>query len=134
MWQTWRQRNRPDARWVFVLDGQVLWHRVTSVDVHREQLRHLLDVRSRPAVSLGVIPLTADRTGDGVHGVWPEESFSIVDTDLVNVELVSGYLSMTQPDEVAAYIAAWKRLFALAVHGDKAAEQIHAALAALDDL
>ncbi|GAA3224412.1 Scr1 family TA system antitoxin-like transcriptional regulator [Actinocorallia longicatena] len=128
--------RRPDARWLFLLEGQVLWHRVMPVDVHRGQLHHLLDLVThpsrRPTVSLGIIPAAGDRTRDGVHGVWPEESFTMFDSERVTIELISGYLSITQPDEIAAYVTAWDRLFGRAVHGERAAAQIRAALTDLD--
>ncbi|GAA3223400.1 helix-turn-helix transcriptional regulator [Actinocorallia longicatena] len=127
--------QRVGARWVFLIEGQALQHRLYPVDVHREQLEYLLEMTTDPgrwpSVSLGIIPLEADRTRDGVHGIWPEESFTIFD-DRVNIELISGYLSISRPDEVAMYVAAWERLMGLAVHGEQAAGQIRAALAVLD--
>ncbi len=38
----------------------------------------------------------------------------------VNVELISGYLTITQPREVAAYAQAFAELAELAVHGASA--------------
>ena len=95
--------------------------------MHAEQLRHLLDVMRWPTVSFGVIPRRAPR-----RGVCPEESFTMTDTELVNVELVSGYLRVTGPEEVQMYVEAWERLFALAVHGQLARTLITAALESLD--
>lgn len=124
-----RQRvlRRPGARFAFVLEEEVLWHRTTDCGTHTSQLRHLLQVMRRPSVSLGIIPRDSDRTING-PGVWPEESFLITDAEQVNVELVSGYLSITQPTEIAMYLAAWDRLFALAVHGERARQVITVAL------
>jgi hypothetical protein len=119
--------HRPDARWLFVVEEDVLWYRPASDEVHAEQLRHLLDVMRWPTVSFGVIPRRALR-----RGVCPEESFTMTDTELVNVELVSGYLRVTGPEEVQMYIEAWERLFALAVHGQPARALITAALESLD--
>lgn len=123
--------HRSDARFVFVLEEEVLRHRTTDVATHAAQLRHLLTTMRLPAVSLGIIPWSADRTVGG-PGVWPEESFIISDSALVTVELVSGYLSITQPEEIAAYLRAWDRLFPLAVHGARAVACITAAMQALD--
>ncbi|TDB91003.1 XRE family transcriptional regulator [Actinomadura sp. KC216] len=126
--------RRPGARFVFLIEEPVLWLRSVPTDVHAQQLRHLLDVMRWPSVSLGVIPLTTDRRisygGDG-PGVWPEEPFLITDNSLVNVELVSGFLTVTHPDEVAAYVRAWERLFPLAVHGDRVAAIISRVLESL---
>src|SRR5262249_36982779 len=120
-----RQRllGRPEARWFFLLEEPVLWYRPYAREVHRAQLRHLLEVRRRPNVFLGIIPVDADR-----KAVHPEEAFDIVDGHLVTVELVSGYLSVTRPAEVALYLAAWERLWSLADTGQAASRQIRAAL------
>ncbi|WP_165969195.1 helix-turn-helix transcriptional regulator [Actinomadura sp. KC06] len=128
-----RQRvlRRPDARFVFVLEEQVLHHRVIPARQHVEQLEHLLRVARLPSVSLGIIPLTTDRSRLG-HRVWPEHTFVISDADLVTVELVSGFLSVSQPTEVADYLAAWDRLFGLAVHGEPARRIITEAADRLD--
>jgi hypothetical protein len=79
------------------------------------QLGHLLIASALPAVSLSVIPLGADRSY-----VRPVESFWLFDDDLVNVELVSGHLTVTQPREVAMYAKTFSDLAALAVSGGKA--------------
>lgn len=118
--------RRPNARWVFVFEEAVLRYRPYAAEVHAAQLRHLLTVMRLPKVSLGVIPMGADR-----RNMSPDESFNITDTRLVSVELVSGFLSVTEPAEVAMYGAAWERLFALAVHGDRAVALIRAALGSL---
>ncbi|PSK93022.1 helix-turn-helix protein [Haloactinopolyspora alba] len=114
---------RPEARWVFVLEEPVLRYRPYQVEVHIEQLQHLLNVMHWPSVSLGIIPMDTYRSS-----MSPDESFNIIDQRLVSVELVSGYLSVTDPAEVEMYVRAWQRLFALAVHGDAAAGLIRDAI------
>jgi transcriptional regulator with XRE-family HTH domain len=123
--------RRPGARFVFVLEEDVLWHRTTPSATHADQLRHLLEVMRLPSVSLGIIPRATDRTISG-PGVWPEESFTITDTEIVTVELVSGFLSITQPNEIAMYLQAWDRLFPLAVVGERARRLILAAIESLE--
>ena len=124
-----RQRllSRPDARWFFLLEEPVLRYRPYARGLHREQLLHLLEIRRRPNVFLGIIPLDADR-----RTIHPEEAFNITDGHLVTVELVSGYLSVTQPAEIALYAATWNRLWSLAETGQAAVEIIRAALADLN--
>lgn len=124
-----RQRllGRPDARWYFLLEEPVLWYRPYSRELHRRQLLHLLELRRRPNVFLGIIPVGADR-----RGVHPDEAFDITDDHLVTVELVSGYLSVTRPEEVALYMAAWERLWALAATGPAATSLIRSAVARLE--
>ncbi|NEA23777.1 helix-turn-helix domain-containing protein [Actinomadura bangladeshensis] len=128
-----RQRvlRRPDARFVFLLEEQVLHHRVVPAHVHAEQLSYLLAVARLPSVSLGIIPLHAERALTG-HRVWPEHTFVISDAELVTVELVSGFLSVSEPAEIADYVAAWERLFGLAVHGEKVRQIITGARDRLD--
>ncbi|MFG1999882.1 helix-turn-helix domain-containing protein [Spirillospora sp. NPDC048911] len=127
-----RQRclNRPDARWLFLLEEDVLWYRPAGPEIHANQLRYLLEVMRRPTVSLGVIPRDIAR-----HGVNPEESFTMSELPgrsvVVTVELVSGTLTLTQSYETRMYAEAWERLFGLAVHGDRARALILAPLAPL---
>lgn len=124
-----RQRclRRPDARWLFILEENVLWYRLAPVEVHREQLRHLLEIMCWPTVSLGIIPRDVDRQG-AVAG----ESFSMNDLDRVSIELISGYLNMTTPPEIQLYVEAWERFARIAVHGDRVRALVLAALDGLD--
>ncbi|MBB5080274.1 helix-turn-helix domain-containing protein [Nonomuraea endophytica] len=125
-----RVLHRADARFVFLLEESVLWYRTTSPRVHAEQLRHLISVMLMPSVTVAVIPRRADRTVTG-WGVWPEESFTMTDFAQTNIELVSGYLTIVQPDEIAMYVSAWERLFPLAVVGESAAALVREAIEAL---
>jgi hypothetical protein len=120
-----RQRvlQRSGARFLFAVEEDVLWYRPWARQVHAAQLRHLLAAMSLPSVVFGVIPRTANR-----HDMLPVESFTMTDTEVANVELVSGFLSVTQPEEVALYLRVWDRLWALAVFGDEAATLIRSAL------
>ncbi|GAB3277760.1 helix-turn-helix transcriptional regulator [Actinocorallia lasiicapitis] len=123
--------HRPDARWMFLLEEDVLWHRTVPVETHVEQLRHLLDMTRHPSVWIGVIPRAQERLSTRGLGVWPEEPFTISDESHVNVELVSGLLSVTSPDEIALYVNAWNRLSRLATPGNPTRELIQAALDSL---
>ena len=87
------------------------------------QLGHLLSVSTYPNVSLGVIPF-----GVGRHAAWPVESFYMFDDTEVNVELVAGYLSVTEPQGVAMYAQVFSELQALAVFGARARRLISDAL------
>ncbi|GAA1024608.1 transcriptional regulator [Acrocarpospora pleiomorpha] len=126
-----RQRclDRPDARWMFLLEEDVLWFWPGPLEAHRAQLQFLLESVRRPTITIGIIPR-------GIHrnGVNPEESFTMSDETVVSVELVSGYLSLTQPLEIRQYGEAWGRLLSLAVHGDGARNLITMAINGLDRL
>ena len=90
------------------------------------QLRHLLDVMQLASVSLGVIPADIDRSSR-----WPVEDFYIFDSAQANVELVSGFLTITHPREIAMYAETFTALSKLAVYGSTARALIQASLADL---
>ena len=59
----------------------------------------------QPEVKLGIIPFSADRSA-----LHPVEMFFMHDDAQVNIELVSGWLRVTQPGEVEMYAEAFARL------------------------
>lgn len=119
--------KRHDRRFAIVLEESVLRYRIGGVDTMAAQLGHLLTVSSLPTVSIGVIPLDADRSA-----MWPTEGFFIYDDEQVAVELVSGYLTITQPREIAMYAQTFTTLSEQAVHGATARRLIAEAINALD--
>lgn len=130
-----RQRNlrRPGARFVFLLEEAVLRYVYTSAEVHRGQLEHLMEAMRLPSVfAVAVIPMGIDR-----HGIRARESFEIdvfPDGSVeAQVELLSGLLTLTHPDDVALYRRAWDDLFDLAVVGHDARALIRSCLASLEE-
>jgi transcriptional regulator with XRE-family HTH domain len=123
-----RQRvlHEGNHRFVFVVEEAVLRHRTCAPTTLSGQLRHLLHVMRLPTVSLGVIAQDASRACR-----WPTEGFIIFDAEQVRVELVSGYLTISQPREVAMYAQAFAELSAAASYGDRAQALITEALDAL---
>lgn len=117
-----REGNRVFA---FLIEEPVLRNTLSSGDAQEEQLEHLLTVSALPNISLGVIPVAQRRP----H--LPVENFWIYDTAQVNVELVSGYLTLTQPSEVKAYADTYTELADMAVYGARARALIHRALDSL---
>jgi hypothetical protein len=81
-----------------------------------------------PSVSLGIIPDTVDRTMR-----WPVEDFYIFDNSQANVELVSGFLTITHPREIAMYAESFAALTKIAVYGSHARRLITAALTELPE-
>ncbi len=81
-----------------------------------------------PTVQLALIPLDADR-----RGLRPRESFDITDSTLVTIEMLTGFLSLTHPEEIAAYVTAFDQLLSIAVRGSAARALIREAVTALDD-
>ncbi len=115
-----------DHRFFVVIEESVLRSVIGGPDVMAGQLGHLITVASLPSVSLGIIPMGLER-----DVIWPVEDFWIFDSAQVNVELVSGWLTLTQPREIAAYAKAYEDLSDLAVRGAKARALITAAINAL---
>ena len=118
-----------DRRFAIVVEESALRHRFGGVETMAGQLGYLLTVGTIPGVSLGVIPLDADRTL-----VWPTEPFHLFDNDHVAVETLTGMLTIRQSWEVAAYAQAFAGLAKLAVYGAKARALIAQSITALDAL
>ncbi len=116
-----------DHRFFVVIEESVLRNVIGGADVMAGQLGHLITVASLPSVSLGIVPTGLER-----DVIWPVEDFWIFDTTQVNVELVSGWLTLTQPREIAMYAKAFSDLSDMAVRGAKARALITAAIEALD--
>ena len=112
----------------FVIEEPVLRFRPYGTEVQHGQLAHLLTAMQLPSVALGIIPMNADRLS-----YRPRESFEITDTSLVTIEMLSGFLSLTHPEEIASYATAWEQLMSIAVRGKAARALIRDALDALDD-
>ncbi|MFF4601887.1 helix-turn-helix domain-containing protein [Streptomyces sp. NPDC001339] len=112
-------------RFAFLVEESALRNGLGSTDTQIEQLEHLLTVSSLPNVSVGVIPVKVGRTR------MPVEGFVIFDKVQANVELVSGYLTLTQPSEVAMYADTFAMLADMAVYGTKVRALITAAMDSL---
>jgi transcriptional regulator with XRE-family HTH domain len=115
-----------DRQFTIVVEENVLFHRIGGADVLREQLEYLRSAMSLPTLRLGIVPFGADRTP-----VYPVEMFFMHDDVQVNVELVSGWLRVTQPSEIAMYSEAFRRLSEMAAYGPSARALIGRALSAL---
>ncbi|KUO20499.1 helix-turn-helix domain-containing protein [Streptomyces dysideae] len=112
-------------QFAFLIEESVLRNGLCGADALIGQLGHLLTVGSLPNVSLGVVPMRPDRSRMPVEGFW------IFDAEQVNVELVSGYLTITQPSEVGAYADTFAELAELAVYGASARALITGAMDSL---
>lgn len=117
-----RVLNDGGRGFAIILEEAVLTYSIGGREVMDEQLRHLLTVMSLPTVSLGIIPAETDRRQ------WAVETFTLFDTEMVDVELVSARITVTTPSEVKLYAATWDDLRALAVHGKAARRIINAHL------
>jgi transcriptional regulator with XRE-family HTH domain len=115
-----------DHRFLVLIEESVLRNVIGGPEVMAGQLGHLITVASLPSVSLGIIPIGLER-----DAVWPVEDFWIFDDRQVNVELVSGWLTLTQPREIAMYAQTFSELSQLAARGAQARTLITAAIDSL---
>ncbi|GES07799.1 transcriptional regulator [Acrocarpospora macrocephala] len=115
-----------DHRFVFILEVAALTYRRGGPEVMIGQLGFLLKAMALPSVSLAVIPSHIERAGR-----WPVENFYIFDDVQANVELVSGFLTITQPREIAMYMQTFARFHEIAVFGRQARGIIEAAIDSL---
>ncbi|MGC0418277.1 transcriptional regulator with XRE-family HTH domain [Embleya sp. AB8] len=121
-----RMIHEGGRRFAIVMEESVLRHRIGGAETMVEQLNHLITLTSLPSISLGIVPLTANRTA-----LWPVEDFWIFDREQVNVELVSAFLTITQPREIGMYAETFAGLAEPAVYGAAARSRITAAIDSL---
>jgi transcriptional regulator with XRE-family HTH domain len=110
-------------RFAVLVEEWVLRSRVGDAEVMAGQLGHLLAIMSLPSVSLGIIPQSAERR------MWPVETFNIFDDTLVQVELLTAEINVSQPSEIAQYVRGFSHMSELAVYGTAARQLIAAAIA-----
>lgn len=113
-------------RFVMLIEEAVLRTGYGGADVMVAQLAHLVSVSTLPSVALGIVPSRPDRTA------WAVEDFWLLDDAQVNVELVSGHLTLTHHRDVAMYSQAFDALRTQAVFGAAARALITSAITALD--
>ncbi|MFH9614656.1 helix-turn-helix domain-containing protein [Streptomyces pratensis] len=112
-------------RFVLLMEEAVLRYRMGDADAMAAQLGYLLSAGALPAVSLGIIPATAERSQ------WPRETFHVYDDELVSVELVSAQVRITQPAEIDLYVRAFEEIRQTAVYGAEARALVVKAIDAL---
>ncbi|MGK5548861.1 helix-turn-helix domain-containing protein [Streptomyces sp. URMC 127] len=113
-------------RFTLLIEESVLRYQIGDAETMAGQLGHLLSVMSLPAVSVGIIPFTAQS-----RGMWTLEGFNIFDDERVHVELLTAQVTVTAPGEVAMYVKAFTELRELAVYGAPARAVVTAALNSL---
>ncbi|MEV2193325.1 helix-turn-helix transcriptional regulator [Streptomyces phaeochromogenes] len=118
--------NEGGRTFAFLIEESVLRSGMGGREVMAGQLGQLITVGSLPNVSLGIVPMGPDR------GRMPVEGFWIYDSEQVAVELVSGYLTLTQQHEIAMYAETFAELAELAVYGAEARSLIALALRTLE--
>ncbi len=112
-------------RYVVLREESVLRCRTAAPDAMRGQVCRLLAEMPLASVSLGIIPIAAQRT------VWPLEAFYLHDDAQVVVEMLTVEMKVKQPRELADYARAFVGVAERAVYGDDARGLIGAAIDAL---
>jgi transcriptional regulator with XRE-family HTH domain len=116
----------PGRRFVLLIEESVLHHQIADADAMAAQLGHLLTAGALPQVSLGILPMARKERGQ-----TPSETFHVYDDTLVQVELISAEVNVTQPSEVALYLKAFEQLRSMAVYGAEARTLVVKAIEAL---
>ena len=106
-------------RFLVLIEESVLRNVIGGAEVMAGQLGHLIAVASLPSVSVGILPMGLDR-----DTAWPVEDFWIFDDRQVNVELISGWLTLTQPREIAMYAKVFEHYSGRARYGQQARDLI----------
>jgi transcriptional regulator with XRE-family HTH domain len=106
-----RVLDDPAKQFRFVLaEGALRW-RMGGADLMAEQVDHLAAVAERSNVRLGVIPWTAETGVLALHG------FHAYDDRLVTLNVLTANAMITDPVDVAEYLALFEKLERAAVHG-----------------
>ena len=98
-------------RFEVVLEEQALRTWFGTAEIQAGQLGRLLEVMSVPTVSLGIIPMMAERTAVASAGFW------IFDDSLVALETPTASIEVTRPQEIDLYTRMFEHLKASAVYG-----------------
>ncbi|MGY6026905.1 helix-turn-helix domain-containing protein [Streptomyces spinosirectus] len=116
-----------DHRFAILLEESVLRYRIGDPAPMTAQLGHLLSAMALPAVSLDVIPLTAQRT------VWPMATFTVFDDTRVHADTLDAAATLTEPGQVTLHTRAFAALAENAVHGVAARTLLTHTLTGLDN-
>lgn len=118
--------HAPGKTFTVLLEEHVLRSRIADDAAMTSQLGQLLAATNLPSVTLGIIPAdAADRSR------WVIESFSMFDDSLVEVELATARVRISQPAEVEVYSELFAELWKHAAQGREAWRLITAAIDAL---
>jgi transcriptional regulator with XRE-family HTH domain len=108
-----------------VLEEQALRTWFGDAATQAGQLDRLLAVMSLPNVSVGIVPMMAERSGVPSAGFW------IFDNTLVALETPTASIEVVRPGEIELYVRLFEHLQTAAVYGRKARAIITQTLAAL---
>jgi hypothetical protein len=116
---------RPGRRFHFVVTEAALRYRLCPAEVMAGQLDRLVSASTLKTLRFGVIPFEAQLPVAPVHGFW------IYDERAVYVEHLTAELKLTQPTEIATYLALFGKLAEVARYDTAARAVITRVLADL---
>ncbi|WP_436536300.1 helix-turn-helix domain-containing protein [Actinoplanes sp. HUAS TT8] len=116
--------------WV-ILDEAAIRRQVGNVEVHREQMTHLVAMSQRANITLQVIPFSAGAHG-GMPGSFHLLEFQEPDVPLVYMENAGGGLFVETDSEVAWYRTTFQRLAAQALSPRDTTQMMERAASAAD--
>jgi hypothetical protein len=116
---------RPGRHFHFVITEAVLRYRLCPSEVLAGQLDRLVSLTTLTTIKFGVIPFERQFPVAPVHG------FDVYDERVVHVEHLTAELKLSQPSEVATYVAFFNRLAEVACYGAEARVLITRVLADL---
>lgn len=100
-----------------IIDEAVLYRQVGGPEVMREQIRHLLDVRSQRNITLHIVPFSIG-AHPGMTGPFTILRFREPSMDVVFVEMRGGAVYLDRPIDVDVHAASLQRLSELALSDD----------------
>lgn len=104
----------------FILAEAAVRWRLVPENLMRAQIEKVIDISTLDNVTIGIVPQAAE------VDVWHDHGFNILDNrgdngdPVVHVETLTQGLTITEPDEVAAYKDRFTQMRQLAVTGDEA--------------
>ncbi len=110
------------GRFAFVIEASALYVELGGRATMEEQFDFLITATRMPNVSLGIIPLGANR-----GRIWAGENFYIFDEHTARSDQWTGAYETSRPIEIATFMKIFGLLREQAVYGDAARREIEAA-------
>jgi transcriptional regulator with XRE-family HTH domain len=138
--QTLLARTRPEApRLDVILDESVLRRALADVLSMRKQLTHLVNVATRPNVSVRIVPFIIGPHRAAAYGQFtildfPAAGAASPEPTTVYCESLTGALYLDKVAEVRTYESVWAELDATALRQAESDDLVRAVLKASEDL
>ncbi len=116
----------PDCPEYHFLLGEIglRWRPSNSVSLQRAELDRVITVSNLPPVSVQVLPTEGPTAALGLHGFRIYDFADENEPTVVFIETISGEITVSEPGNVATYIATWDQLTKAALSPDDSREYI----------